>query len=57
MVPPGWQHPKNGDGRYIPLLKGSFSEADAIWSEEYDGLATRRGPLLRQGRPEVGAKM
>ncbi len=29
MVPRGWKHPKDRDGKYIPLLKQSFSQADA----------------------------
>jgi len=35
MVPPGWQHPKDAKGKYIPLLKGSFAQADAEWNEGY----------------------
>jgi hypothetical protein len=34
MVPPGWQHPKDTHGKYIPLMKGPFSKAHAEWDEE-----------------------
>jgi hypothetical protein len=34
MVPPDWQHPKNEEGRYIPLLSGSFAEARQEWIDE-----------------------
>jgi len=47
MVPPGWQHPKNSDGRYIPLLKGSFAQADADWNEGY--AAWQRGEIENYG--------
>ncbi|VVB50621.1 Uncharacterised protein [uncultured archaeon] len=33
MVPPGWQHPQEADGRYKPLLDGSFEKALAEWTE------------------------
>jgi len=33
MVPKDWQHPKNKEGRYIPLLNGSFSEYLKNWNE------------------------
>ena len=35
MVPPNWNHPKNQEGKFIPLLKGDFATADAEWNEEY----------------------
>lgn len=44
MVPPGWEHPKypadyyesHLRGRYIPLHKSGFAEADSEWSEGYE---------------------
>lgn len=33
-VPPGWEHPKNARGHYIPLLEGPFSKRLAEWKEE-----------------------
>lgn len=43
MVPKGWQHPKNSNGKFIPLLKGSFAQADADWNEGY--AAWQRGEV------------
>ena len=43
MVPPGWQHPKNSEGHYIPLLKGSYAQAAADWDEGY--AAWQRGEV------------
>ena len=34
-VPKGWEHPKNEEGRYIPLYGESFATAFNEW---YDGL-------------------
>lgn len=52
MVPPGWEHPKDGDGEYIPLLKGSFTAADEEWGEEY--AAWQRGEVraYEAGKPK-----
>jgi len=36
MVPPGWQHPRNIDGHYIPLHDGDFAGAKKEWE---DGLS------------------
>lgn len=33
-VAANWQHPKNKNGNYIPLLDGKFSERLAKWEEE-----------------------
>lgn len=44
MVPPGWEHPKNDKGNYIPLLKGPFSRHLAEWLEE--NAAWDRGEVL-----------
>lgn len=44
MVPPGWQHPKDGRGSYIPLMKGPWSVAVAEWDEE--AAAWDRGEVL-----------
>lgn len=33
MVPPGWEHPKDEKGRYIPLMRGSYAKAAAEWDE------------------------
>ena len=33
-VASNWQHPKNENGNYIPLLDGKFSERLAKWEEE-----------------------
>lgn len=43
MVPKGWQHPKGDEGRYIPLLKGSFAHADAEWNDGH--AAWQRGEV------------
>lgn len=32
-VPANWQHPKDENGRYIPLLDGSFKDELAKWEE------------------------
>ncbi len=32
-VPANWEHPKNADGRYIPLHCGGFSERIAEWDK------------------------
>jgi ribosome modulation factor len=34
MVPSNWEHPKDADGRYIPLIGRSYSEAEASYEEE-----------------------
>jgi hypothetical protein len=34
MVPPGWEHPKNAKGHYVPLMDGPFSKRVAQWDEE-----------------------
>jgi hypothetical protein len=44
MVPPGWQHPKDHRGSYIPLMKGPYSEAASEWDEE--AAAWDRGEVL-----------
>jgi len=31
IVPPGWEHPKDENGKFIPLLGGSFREAMEQW--------------------------
>ena len=33
-VAENWQHPKNENGNYIPLLDGKFSERLSKWEEE-----------------------
>lgn len=43
MVPPGWQHPKREDGRFIPLMDGDFESADADWNAGY--AAWQRGEV------------
>lgn len=43
LVPAGWQHPKNSEGHYIPLRKGSFAQADADWNDGY--AAWQRGEI------------
>lgn len=35
MVPKDWQHPKDENGRFVPLLSGSFEEADREWNDGY----------------------
>lgn len=58
MIPPGWQHPKDDKGRYIPLHKGSFAQADADWNEGY--AAWQRGEVENyaadEGEPKWKAK-
>lgn len=34
MVAPGWEHPKDSRGNYIPLHDGPFSKVLAEWEEE-----------------------
>lgn len=34
-VPADWQHPKDGQGNFVPLLGGDFASADAEWQEGY----------------------
>lgn len=34
-VPANWQHPKDRNGRYIPLFGCDFDRDDATWNEEY----------------------
>lgn len=46
-VPANWQHPKDDEGRFIPLLDGAdgrFASADAEWNE---GFAKWREGLCR----------
>lgn len=33
-VPANWEHPKNEEGNFIPLLGGSFKKRAAEWDEE-----------------------
>ncbi|MEN5130699.1 hypothetical protein [Elizabethkingia anophelis] len=33
-VPADWEHPKRENGRYIPLIEGSFSQALSNWEFE-----------------------
>jgi hypothetical protein len=33
-VPPGWKHPRNAHGNYIPLYEGPFSQRAKEWDEE-----------------------
>jgi hypothetical protein len=35
MVPKDWEHPKNDEGKFVPLLSGSFEEADQEWNDGY----------------------
>lgn len=35
-VPADWQHPKDKDGRYIPLHGRSYAKDAADWDEEYE---------------------
>lgn len=32
-VPPGWEHPRDERGRYVPLPAGPYSRAAAEWDE------------------------
>lgn len=43
MVPAGWRHPKNAEGRYIALFDGNFAQADKDWNEGY--AAWQRGEI------------
>lgn len=43
MVPKDWKHPTDSDGKLIPLLKGSFAQADAYWNDGYE--AWQRGEV------------
>jgi hypothetical protein len=52
MVPADWKHPKDESGKYIPLLKRSFSQADAEWSEGY--AAWQRGEIENYGVSGAG---
>lgn len=35
MVPPGWQHPKDDKGRWIPLHSRDWLAEQAEWDEEF----------------------
>lgn len=35
MVPADWQHPKNDQGHYIPLLEGPYDAAAKDWDESW----------------------
>jgi len=43
MVPPGWEHPKDENGKHIPLLKWPYAEAGAEWDEAW--AAWQRGEV------------
>lgn len=34
-VPPDWEHPKDGRGRFIPLLGYDFAQTQADWEEQH----------------------
>jgi hypothetical protein len=54
MVPPGWQHPKDAMGNYIPMHKGTYAEAAAEWDAGY--AAWQRGEIEnffpKEGEPK-----
>lgn len=54
MVPPGWQHPKDAKGHYVPLHRGSFAQADADWNEGY--AAWQRGEIENYGAKDGESK-
>ena len=60
MVPKYWAHPVDHNGEYIPLLSGSFAEAQAEWDEAFakwnDGLVNdwANGGWKSWTREEVG---
>lgn len=54
MVPPGWEHPRNADGAYIPLMKGTYAEAAAEWDEGY--AAWQRGEVEDYGAKDGASK-
>jgi len=35
-VPPNWEHPKDAQGRYVPLLDVDYESAAASWAAEYE---------------------
>ena len=51
MVPPGWEHPKNEKGYYIPLYKGPFSKRVARWDREAE--LWKQGKRLKFDTDEV----
>lgn len=61
-VPADWQHPKDDNGRYIPLHGGGFTVADADWNEGYakwqEGLVSSydADSKWRARTPEDGAR-
>jgi hypothetical protein len=54
MVPPGWEHPKDDKGQYIPLMKGSYAEHAAEWDEGW--AAWQRGEVEDYGAKEGESK-
>lgn len=54
MVSPGWQHPKNERGKYIPLMRGTYAQAAADWDEGW--AAWQRGEVenyaAKEGEPK-----
>lgn len=36
MVPPGWEHPKDEKGKYIPLLEGNYAARAKEWDEGWE---------------------
>lgn len=34
MVPPGWEHPKDDDEDFLPLMKGPYSKRVKKWDED-----------------------
>jgi hypothetical protein len=51
-VPPSWQHPKDGDGNYIPLHDESYAAAASTWVHDCIAWATGTHPDLIQS-PEL----
>jgi hypothetical protein len=47
MVPPGWEHPKDEKGKYIPLFDGCYAETAADWDEGWT--AWQRGEIENYG--------
>lgn len=54
MVPPGWEHPKDENGKLIPLLKYAYAEAGAEWDEAWS--AWQRGEVENCSAKEGGPK-
>lgn len=52
-VPPGWEHPRNARGHYIPMHGEGFPKALASWEEARAQFESKR-PLDIHDNPYLG---